>query len=62
MQFGSLQEIFDQHIHDGRTVALEGFTHLIPFAAGLQRTKIAHAGVVLRSRKVPHRSTSEVNA
>src|SRR5215469_3303157 len=34
MQFGSLQEIIDQYIHDGQSVALEGFTHLIPFAAG----------------------------
>ena len=23
-----------EHVHDGDTVALEGFTHLIPFAAG----------------------------
>jgi len=34
MQFGSLQEIIDEHIRDGQSVALEGFTHLIPFAAG----------------------------
>src|SRR4249920_1211421 len=34
MQFGSLQEIINQYIHDGQSVALEGFTHLIPFAAG----------------------------
>jgi glutaconate CoA-transferase, subunit A len=34
MQFGGLQEIIDQYIHDGHSVALEGFTHLIPFAAG----------------------------
>ena len=34
MQLGSLQEIIDQYIHDGQSVALEGFTHLIPFAAG----------------------------
>src|SRR5437763_6186507 len=34
MQLGSLQEIIAQHIHDGQSVALEGFTHLIPFAAG----------------------------
>src|SRR5881628_110980 len=34
MQLGSLQEIIDQYIHDGDVVALEGFTHLIPFAAG----------------------------
>src|SRR4029453_9259108 len=34
MQFGSLREVIDQHIHDDQSVALEGFTHLIPFAAG----------------------------
>src|SRR5438445_4355615 len=34
MQVGSLQEIIDRYIHDGQSVALEGFTHLIPFAAG----------------------------
>src|SRR5256884_1663727 len=34
MQLGSLQEVIDQYIHDGRSIALEGFTHLIPFAAG----------------------------
>jgi glutaconate CoA-transferase subunit A len=30
----SLSEAIRSHIHDGDTVALEGFTHLIPFAAG----------------------------
>src|SRR2546429_1666032 len=34
MQLGSLQEIINQYIRDGQSVALEGFTHLIPFAAG----------------------------
>jgi glutaconate CoA-transferase, subunit A len=34
MQFGTLQEIVDRYIRDGQSVALEGFTHLIPFAAG----------------------------
>jgi glutaconate CoA-transferase subunit A len=34
MQFGSLQEIVDRYIRDRHSVALEGFTHLIPFAAG----------------------------
>ncbi len=32
--FCSLQEAIALHVHDGDTVALEGFTHLIPFAAG----------------------------
>jgi glutaconate CoA-transferase subunit A len=30
----SLSEAIREHVHDGDTVALEGFTHLIPFAAG----------------------------
>ncbi|WP_194774797.1 CoA transferase subunit A [Pararhodonellum marinum] len=30
----SLQELIAGHIHEGQTLALEGFTHLIPFAAG----------------------------
>src|SRR5215475_3143513 len=34
MRFGRLHEIIGEHIHDGQSVALEGFTHLIPFAAG----------------------------
>jgi glutaconate CoA-transferase, subunit A len=34
MPFLSLQEAIAAHVHDGDTVALEGFTHLIPFAAG----------------------------
>ena len=34
MQFGTLQEVIHQHVRDGHSVALEGFTHLIPFAAG----------------------------
>jgi glutaconate CoA-transferase subunit A len=32
--FLSLREAIAEHVHDGETVALEGFTHLIPFAAG----------------------------
>ena len=30
----SLHDAIAEHVHDGDTVALEGFTHLIPFAAG----------------------------
>src|SRR5262249_57591038 len=30
----SLKEATQEYVHDGATVALEGFTHLIPFAAG----------------------------
>src|SRR5262249_21897154 len=30
----SLQNAISAHVHDGDTIAMEGFTHLIPFAAG----------------------------
>ena len=32
--FQTLKEAVAEHIHDGDMLALEGFTHLIPFAAG----------------------------
>src|SRR6476469_8927570 len=34
MPFASLQAVIEQHVFDNQSVALEGFTHLIPFAAG----------------------------
>lgn len=34
MDFLSLHDVIERHVHDGDTVAMEGFTHLIPFAAG----------------------------
>jgi len=34
MPLVSLEEAVARHVRDGHTVALEGFTHLIPFAAG----------------------------
>ncbi len=34
MRVLSLAEAVEEYVHDGDTVALEGFTHLIPFAAG----------------------------
>jgi glutaconate CoA-transferase, subunit A len=33
-EFLSLSDAIEAHVRDGDTVALEGFTHLIPFAAG----------------------------
>lgn len=33
-RFASLRDAIAELIHDGDTVAMEGFTHLIPFAAG----------------------------
>ena len=34
MDFLSLQDAVERYVNDGAVVALEGFTHLIPFAAG----------------------------
>src|SRR5215469_18673262 len=34
MQLLRLTEAIERHVHDGQSVALEGFTHLIPTAAG----------------------------
>ena len=34
MLHGSLREVIGEFVRDGQTLALEGFTHLIPFAAG----------------------------
>jgi len=34
MALASLRELIERHVRDGDRVALEGFTHLIPFAAG----------------------------
>src|SRR3990170_1712220 len=36
MEFLPLDEAIARHVHDGDAIALEGFTHLIPFAAGLE--------------------------
>jgi glutaconate CoA-transferase, subunit A len=33
-EFLPLREAIARFVHDGQTIALEGFTHLIPFAAG----------------------------
>ena len=46
MALMTLSEAVAQHVRDGQSVALEGFTHLIPFAAGheivRQRRKNLH--------------------
>jgi glutaconate CoA-transferase subunit A len=34
MRFPTLAQAIADHVADGASVALEGFTHLIPFAAG----------------------------
>jgi glutaconate CoA-transferase subunit A len=33
-EFCDLFDVVERFVHDGQTVALEGFTHLIAFAAG----------------------------
>jgi len=33
-RFASLHEVVAQFVRDGQSIAMEGFTHLIPFAAG----------------------------
>src|SRR5262245_23324970 len=34
MLMATLREAIERYVHDGACLALEGFTHLIPFAAG----------------------------
>jgi glutaconate CoA-transferase subunit A len=34
MRFGKLRDVIAEHVRDGQSLAMEGFTHLIPFAAG----------------------------
>ena len=34
VEFLSLRDAIARHVRDGQSLALEGFTHLIPFAAG----------------------------
>ena len=45
--FLSLREAMALHVHDGMTVALEGFTHLIPFAAGHELIRQRRRGLTL---------------
>jgi glutaconate CoA-transferase, subunit A len=35
-EFLALREAVARYVHDGQTIAMEGFTHLIPFAAGAE--------------------------
>ena len=39
-QFLSLADAVEDNIRDGDSVAMEGFTHLIPFAAGHETAAI----------------------
>jgi glutaconate CoA-transferase subunit A len=43
----TLQEAIAAHVKDGQTLALEGFTHLIPFAAGHEIIRQGRTGLHL---------------
>ena len=45
--FVSLQEAVAANVRDGDTVALEGFTHLIPYAAGHELIRQGRRGLTL---------------
>ena len=47
MAITTLREAIAAHVHDGDTVALEGFTHLIPFAAGHEIIRQGRRGLHL---------------
>jgi glutaconate CoA-transferase, subunit A len=47
MPFLTLAEAVARHVRDGDTVALEGFTHLIPFAAGHEVIRQRRRGLTL---------------
>ena len=45
--FLSLPDAIASYVHDGSTIALEGFTHLIPFAAGHEIIRQHRRGLTL---------------
>src|SRR5207237_2422182 len=45
--FARLDEAVADLVHDGDTVALEGFTHLIPYAAGHEIIRQRRTGLTL---------------
>src|SRR4249919_642928 len=47
MPFLSLREAIDTHVANGASVALEGFTHLIPYAAGHELIRQRRRDLVL---------------
>lgn len=47
MEFLKLSEAIRRYVRDGDTVALEGFTHLIPFAAGHEIIRQHRSGLTL---------------
>lgn len=46
-RFMSLPEAVGEYLHDGDTVAFEGFTHLIPFAASHEAIRQRRSGLTL---------------
>jgi glutaconate CoA-transferase subunit A len=46
-EFLDLPDAIARHVRDGQTVALEGFTHLIPFAAGQEIIRQERAGLTV---------------
>src|SRR5882757_8196202 len=52
-RIGTLAEGVSAVVHDGDTVAFEGFTHLIPFAAGHEVIRQRIRGLTL-VRMTPH--------
>jgi len=46
-EFGSLRDLVSDLIPDGSSVAMEGFTHLIPFAAGHELIRQGKSGLTL---------------
>jgi glutaconate CoA-transferase subunit A len=47
MPFLDLGEALARHVRDGQSVAMEGFTHLIPFAAGHELIRQGHKNLHL---------------
>ena len=57
----SLTDAVAEFVHDGDTVALEGFTHLIPFAAGHEIIRQRRRDLTL-ARMTPDLSTTRSSA
>jgi glutaconate CoA-transferase subunit A len=47
MEFLTLHDAIEQYVRDGDQVALEGFTHLIPFAAGHEIIRLGRRNLTL---------------
>ena len=47
MRFVTLNDLIADHVRDGQTLAMEGFTHLIPYAAGHEIIRQGRRGLHL---------------